>query len=140
MRSAPEWIGKTDDSRPPQGCQRRILDRQQNRCAISGIEFAGGDKVEFDHITPLWLGGRNCESNLQAVRADKHAAKTRAEATVRSKVNANRLKHLGQKRRKGPPMMGTKASGWKKPFYGPAERRPALWHVNPTEEHEESYD
>ncbi len=101
-RSVPEWIGKTDDSMPSDACKRRILARQGWVCAVSSVEFRDGVKAEFDHITPLWLGGENRESNLQAVTAKVHAAKTKTEATVRAKVNRNQIKRiLGKKKSSG---------------------------------------
>jgi len=101
-RSVPEWIGKTDDSAPSDKCKTRILERQGWRCAVSGVEFRDGVKAEFDHITPLWLGGENRESNLQAITAKVHAAKTKTEATVRAKVNRNQIKRIrGKKKSNG---------------------------------------
>lgn len=104
-RTVTEWKGKTDDSTAPELCRLRILDRQDNRCALTGHVFVPGDKIEFDHITALWLGGKNCESNLQAVLGEAHKRKTKAEATVRAKVNANRAKHL----------LGKKSTSFQKP-------------------------
>lgn len=97
MRTVDEWIGKTDDSMPPLRVKDRIRERQGNRCAISGVELRPGIKVEYDHIVPLWLGGRNAESNLQAVTSDAHKGKTASEAKVRARCNAVRKKHLGIK-------------------------------------------
>jgi 5-methylcytosine-specific restriction endonuclease McrA len=94
MRSVPEWIGRTDDSMPTDKCKLRILERQGWKCAITGQDFRDGTKAEFDHIVPLWLGGENRESNLQAISKKAHQAKTSAEATVRAKVDANRLKRV----------------------------------------------
>ena len=102
MRTVSEWIGRTDNSDPTDACKLRVLDRQGNRCALTGIEFTPANKPEFDHIVPLWLGGENRESNLQAVTGEAHKRKTQAEATVRAKVNARRAKHLlGKKPAKG---------------------------------------
>lgn len=99
MRSVPAWVGKTDDSMPPDSCKRRILDRQDECCAITGVAFRDGVKAVYDHIVPLWLGGANRESNLQAITTEAHAKKTRAEATVRAKVNRIRIKRtLGKKK------------------------------------------
>lgn len=98
-RSVPEWFGRTDDSMPSDACKRRILARQGWKCAISGIEFRDGVKAEYDHITPLWLGGENRESNLQAITAKEHAAKTKMEATVRAKINRNQIKRVGGKKK-----------------------------------------
>lgn len=96
-RTVTEWVGKTDDSAPSDACKRRIVDRQDRRCALSGKQFAPGDTIQFDHVTPLWLGGANRESNLQAVLGEPHRRKTKAEAAVRSKVNNNTSRHLGIK-------------------------------------------
>ena len=97
MRELPEWIGKTDDSAVPARVKVRVLDAYENKCALSGIAFRPGDKIEFDHITPLWLGGENRESNLQPVLPKHHKKKTSTEAKVRKKVNNIRKKHNGLK-------------------------------------------
>lgn len=121
-RTVPEWIGATDNTPPSAACKRRILDRQDNKCASTGMEFTPQDPPFFDHKVPVWLGGENRESNLQAIRGEPHQRKTSAEATVRSKVNANRDRHLGLKKTRRP-MPGSKASGWKKKMNGEVVRR-----------------
>lgn len=100
MRSVEEWQGRTDDSMPPPRVKDRIRDRQGNKCALTGVALGPGVKVQYDHIVPLWLGGSNTESNLQAVTDTAHKAKTKAEATVRAKCNRTRKKHLGIKSEK----------------------------------------
>ncbi|SFG87723.1 HNH endonuclease [Ensifer sp. OV372] len=95
MRAVPEWIGKTDDTPPPSRVKDRIRARQGNICALSGLPLGSDDVVQYDHIVPLWLGGRNSESNLQAVTSESHKRKTAAEAKVRAKCNRTRKKHLG---------------------------------------------
>lgn len=98
-RSVPEWVGRTDDSMPSDKCKTRILERQGWKCATSGVEFRDGVKAEFDHITPLWLGGENREGNLQAITKEAHAAKTKTEATVRAKVHRNQIKRISGKKK-----------------------------------------
>lgn len=101
-RTVKEWIGRTDNSAPTDACKLRILDRQGGKCAITGHVFRPGDVIEYDHKVPIWLGGSNRESNLQAVIGEAHKRKTQAEATVRAKINATRKKHLlGKKPAKG---------------------------------------
>jgi 5-methylcytosine-specific restriction protein A len=102
MRAVAEWHGKTDDAQPPKAVKRRIVERQNGICALTGPAFAPGDKIEWDHITALWLGGRNCESNLQAVIDTAHKRKTKAEAKIRAKVYAVKDSHLGLKTAKRP--------------------------------------
>lgn len=97
-RTVTEWVGRNDNSMPSDGCKLRIVDRQGGKCALTGIAFTPANKPEFDHIVPLWLGGENRESNIQAITADAHKRKTQAEATVRAKVNATRKKHLLSKK------------------------------------------
>lgn len=116
MRTVPEWVGKTDNSMPPGKVKDRIRDRQGDKCALTGHQFKPGDKVEYDHIIPLWLGGENREGNLQAVLDTAHKRKTQAEATVRSKVNKIRKKHRGIS--KEPSMAGSKNSRFKKLISG----------------------
>ncbi|MEQ8450604.1 MAG: HNH endonuclease [Nitratireductor sp.] len=99
-RTVAEWIGRTDDSKPTDDCKERIVLRQNRCCALSGRKFRPGDVIEFDHITPLWLGGENRERNLQAVIGEAHKRKTSVEAGVRAKVKANTKKHLGLTSRK----------------------------------------
>lgn len=94
-RTVDEWRGRTDDSMPPDRVKDRIRDRQDNICALSGVELAPGIKVQYDHIVPLWLGGENVESNLQAVTEAAHKQKTKTEASVRAKCNRTRKKHRG---------------------------------------------
>ena len=98
-RSVAEWVGKTDDSIPSDACKRRILARQGWKCAITGVAFTDGVRAEYDHISPLWLGGENRENNLQAITAKAHAAKTKSEATVRAKVNRNQIKRVMGKKK-----------------------------------------
>ena len=95
-RTVMEWIGATDDTRPSKACQRRILERQEYVCALTGLPFDDKHKPRFDHKVPLWLGGANRESNLQALREDEaHKPKTKAEAKVRAKVHAVIDKRFG---------------------------------------------
>lgn len=108
-RTVKEWIGKTADSKIPASVKDRIREQQLNRCALSGIEFDQKNKPEFDHKTPLWLGGEHKESNLHAITKAEHAKKTSVEAKVRSKVNSVRQKHFGTKK------PSSKLSGRKSP-------------------------
>ena len=95
MRATPEWIGKTDNSVPPPSVKRRIIESQDNRCALTAVEFRPGCKIEFDHKVDLWLHGENRESNLRAVTKAAHRKKTDAQATIRAKVMRQKEKHLG---------------------------------------------
>lgn len=122
-RSVKAWVGLTDDAMPPPACKRRILARQGDKCAISGKPFTAKEKPQFDHIVPLWLDGKNCEENLQAIHADPHKRKTAAEAAVRAKSNATKDKHLGLKDAPARPL---KSRGFPKPDKQPKPMTKAL--------------
>lgn len=121
MRTVTEWIGKHDDADQPTSCKLRIIDKQEGRCTCGAL-FDVKTKAQFDHISPLWLGGENREANLQALCRPCHTKKTATEATVRGKVNRLRSAKVEPKK-KGRPMMGSKASGWKRKMDGTLERR-----------------
>jgi 5-methylcytosine-specific restriction protein A len=95
VRTVTEWIGANDDAQPPKSCKLRILERQDNKCALSGHAFVPGDKIEFDHIVPIFLHGENREKNLHAVLGESHKRKTKAEAAVRAKINRQTARNLG---------------------------------------------
>jgi 5-methylcytosine-specific restriction endonuclease McrA len=121
MRTVTEWIGKHDDANPPMSCKLRILDKQKERCTCGAL-FDVKTKAQFDHISPLWLGGKNRETNLQALCPPCHGKKTATEATVRGKVNRLRSAKVKTKKN-GQPMNGSKASPWKSKMDGTVVRR-----------------
>ena len=54
-----------------------VCERQGNRCA--GCKDLLECTREIDHINPLWRGGSNSLSNLQALCPNCHARKSRIE-------------------------------------------------------------
>jgi len=122
LRAVDEWIGKTDDSAIPTSVKLRIIERQNNKCAITGQTFRAGDNVHYDHISPIWLGGKNAESNLQAVIDSAHIAKTKTEATVRAKINRVKAKDLGIQKKKSS-FATNKGGKWKRKMNGNLVRR-----------------
>lgn len=98
MRSNPEWIGKTDDSRPPAHVRLRIFERYNGKCHWSGITIRPGDNWDLDHIIALINGGKNCESNMAPIlRGKPHKEKTAQDVAEKSAVYRVRAKHLGLK-------------------------------------------
>lgn len=77
------------------GTRAKILAATGHVCARPGCPDKATD---VDHILPLWLGGSNREKNLEGLCPAHHAAKTKAEATLRAK--AKRLEHRDQGARK----------------------------------------
>lgn len=100
---------------------------QDGKCAHCGqrLEVKGGQEVEVidEHVEPLWRAGTNAMNNRQLWCKPCTKPKTSREATERAKSNRVRAKHIGASKPKSRPLMGSKASGWRKPFNGQAQRR-----------------
>lgn len=122
-RKVKEWIGKTDDSPVPPKVRQRNYDEYKGICQISFIQIRAGDAWETHHKIPLWKGGENRESNLVPVLKKYHDALSAEDKTEKKISDRKRQKHLGIKKRGTRPMMGTKASGWRKRMNGTVEKR-----------------
>lgn len=123
MRSVSEWIGKNDDSRIPNRVRIRVFERYGGCCYRSGSRIFAGDKWAIDHIIALANGGRHAETNLAPILVQPHKEKTKADRKIQSKIYKIKKRHLGLNKPKRKPMMGTKASGWKRTMSGKWERR-----------------
>ncbi len=94
-RSTDEWIGATDDSRPPPRVRLRVWEREGGRCWISGRKIMPGEPWELDHKIALINEGENRESNLAPALKDKHRVKTNADVAEKAVITRQRQKHLG---------------------------------------------
>jgi 5-methylcytosine-specific restriction enzyme A len=102
----------------------KIFADRQGICELCTRPIRPGEPWELDHPLPVELGGPDTPDALSLVHAECHKQKTHGEDRPRiEKSTAVRKKHLGLKARKGPPMPGTKASGWKKKMDGTVVRR-----------------
>lgn len=107
-RSLPEWIGKTDDAAIPPRVKDRIAQRSDDCCVRCTRKVGGALRAEFDHATPLILGGEHSESNLQLLCHECHRAKSAVDVKIKAKVARVRKKLvLGERKR-------TSFRGWKK--------------------------
>lgn len=95
-RSKKEWIGKRDDSMPPQSVRLRLYDKTEGRCPICTIPLTPG-RMDADHIKPLEDGGENRESNMRMVCKPCHREKTAVENKARAKADRVKAKGLGLK-------------------------------------------
>ena len=65
---------------PEMGTSRStLLKRQKGRCTHCKLLFRYGDKVEIDHILPLFKGGGNGVNNLQLLHRHCHHIKTASD-------------------------------------------------------------
>jgi 5-methylcytosine-specific restriction protein A len=95
VRSVPEWIGKTDDEKPPKRVYARVFERWGGVSYVSGRKIMGTDRWDLDHIKAICNGGENRESNLAPILVSEHKAKTREDLKEKSKVYRMKTKHLG---------------------------------------------
>lgn len=122
-RAVPEWIGKTDDAPVPQRVRLRVLDKFNKCCAGCGVSLIGR-RWTCDHKIALINSGENRETNLQPLGdACCNPKKNAADVAQKSRNYKTRARHYGARKAKGPPMIGTRASGWKHRMDGTWERR-----------------
>lgn len=97
MRTAnlKEWIGKTDDSRPPDYVRLRVFEREKGICHLSKRKIMPGEKWELEHVLAICNGGENRESNMAPALAAPHKVKTKADRATKSKNDSVRKKFLG---------------------------------------------
>lgn len=105
-RTLPEWIGKTDDSKPPPHVRVRVFEDHGGICYIANRKIRRGEAWDLDHIIALCNGGENRESNLAPALRDKHREKTKADVAEKSRVYRKRAKFIGVELRKGPKLRG----------------------------------
>lgn len=103
MRTVPEWIGKTHDSRIPNNVRVRVFDRFHGRCQCEqqGCGFrkiVPPMKWEVHHAKPLWNGGEHRESNFVPVLTECHKTISSRDRTIKAKGDRLRLKQLGIKK------------------------------------------
>lgn len=122
-RSTDEWIGKTDDSAIPPRVRLRVFEAHGGICHLSGRRIQAGEPWDCDHVVALVNGGEHRESNLAPALRDKHREKTALDVREKSIVRRKRMKSLGIAPKKGRPMPGSKASGFRKRMNGEVERR-----------------
>lgn len=120
-RSLKEWIAASPDTAVPPRVKLRIYEKFKGRCATCEGKIITGP--QYDHIIPLVLGGENRETNLQLLCKGCHQIKTGVDVAQKSLERRKKAKHLGIKTKTTRPIMGSKASGWKRGFDGIWKRR-----------------
>lgn len=115
-RALPEWVGKTDDSRPPPRVRVRIFEHHHGVCHISKRKIAPGEAWECEHIVAIVNGGENRESNMAPALIKPHKEKTARDVAIKAKNDRVRKRHLGL--RKPSRFPGSRDSKFKKRMDG----------------------
>ena len=94
-------------------------------CEACGVKLGPHVGVHYDHIIPDAMGGEPTAENGQALCTNCHCVKTsKTDVLAIAKTKRVREKHFGMRDpKRGRPMAGTKASGWKHKISGEWERR-----------------
>jgi 5-methylcytosine-specific restriction protein A len=79
------------------GLQRtKIFDAHGGKCCLCKLPIdTPKQKWILEHLTPLWLGGADDETNLAPAHYDCAINKTREEAPVKAKSDRIRARHIG---------------------------------------------
>jgi len=94
-RSVPEWVAEHPDQAIPKRVKLRIWEREGGRCSLTGRKIKAGEPFDYEHRTPLSMGGAHAEGNIVLALREAHRAKTASEAGARAKADRIRAKHLG---------------------------------------------
>jgi 5-methylcytosine-specific restriction enzyme A len=121
-RTVEEWIGRSDDEPVPPRVRLRVFERFDGICCECTLKIRGRRWI-CDHRRALINGGENRESNLGPIHETCDKSKTKADVAEKKINNRVRSKHLGIRQKKGRPMPGSRASGWKQKIGGRWERR-----------------
>ena len=121
-RSVPEWVAKGDDEPVPPRVRLRVFERFGGICCECGVKISGKRWI-CDHRKAIINGGENRESNLGPIHEACDKTKTADDVAEKSKNARVRAKHLGLRKRKGPPMPGSRDSPFKRKIGGGFERR-----------------
>lgn len=122
-REVPEWIGKTDDSRPPPRVRVRVFEKHGGICYLTSRVIRAGDKWELEHIIAIINGGENRESNLAPALVAPHKIKSAEDMRQKSKNYRVRAKHLGIRKPSRLQSRGFPKSAPQRTASRPIERR-----------------
>lgn len=121
-RAVPEWIGKDDNEAIPPRVRARVFLAHDGKCQECGVKITGKRWI-CDHRIAIINGGANRESNLGPIHGACDKTKTASDVAEKSRVARKRMKSLGIAPKKGRPMPGSKASGFRRRMDGTVERR-----------------
>ena len=101
-----------------------IFLREDGICHLCKLPIFPGQDWDVSHPeTGLWAGGSDDRAILKPAHRKCHKAHTSEEAGQRAKEARVRQKHLGAHQKKGPPMPGSRRSGFKRKVNGQTIRR-----------------
>ena len=125
-RTPKEWIGRTDDSKPPASVRQRRYDLFKGICQLTGLPIAG-KPWDLHHKTPLWKGGANRESNLVPVLRSAHQKLSAEDKAQKAKEDRKRQAHIGARPAPSRPLRSRGFAKKARPVKLPLPPRRALY-------------
>lgn len=123
-----EDVGTTP-RRPLTPTQRlKLFEAFQGRCVLCDRKIEAGEPWIDEHLRALGLGGTNAMDNrgpAHKVCADLKTHGQDGDIARIAKAKRQKMRHIGVKTRKGPPIPGSKDSPWKRKMDGTLVRRNA---------------
>jgi 5-methylcytosine-specific restriction endonuclease McrA len=96
--------------------------RSGGNCEICGVKLQAA-KFRYDHKLPCALGGDNSLDNLVVQCLACDTPKTADDVRRIRKADRQKRIHIGARAPSRNPIMGSKASGWKRKMNGELVRR-----------------
>ncbi|MFC4172675.1 HNH endonuclease signature motif containing protein [Microvirga sp. GCM10011540] len=93
------------------------------KCRMCGCTIDAATGLEWDHRIPLAIGGEDTLDNLEPLCIRDHRLKTKGDVARIAKATRQHQRNIGIRQRKGPPMVGSKDSPWKRRMDGTLVRR-----------------
>lgn len=73
----------------------KIFDAAQGWCCICHCQIHPGERWTIEHLTPLWLGGPDSDTNRRPAHERCAIQKTVSEAPIKAKSDRVRANYLG---------------------------------------------
>jgi len=105
-----------------------LFERFRGICALCERKIEAGDPWIDEHLRALGLGGTNEPENrgpAHTACADLKTHGKDGDLARIAKAKRMKMRHLGIRSRKGPPIPGSKDSPWKRKMDGTLVRRNA---------------
>lgn len=119
-----EDVGTTKRGRMTPRRALGIWEMRRGICIICGEPIDGArDDWFIEHPRALELGGSDDDRELGPAHWFHKAAKDAEDHSAAARAKRIKRRHLGIKTRKGPPMPGSRDSGWKRKMDGTLVRR-----------------
>lgn len=101
----------------------RLFQERGGVCHLCAGKIQVGEGWEVEHVIPIALGGDDDDANCMLAHTKCHSVKTRKDLADIAKAKRRERGRFGIPARKGRPMPGSKASGWKHTMSGEWVRR-----------------